>query len=475
MPDIFDSLTFELEEEAKAPVKDVFESLQYKQPSIAGQTAKQLGKSALAGLVGGQGSLLGGFGLASNARVTPGQEALFHAESQLPESKLPFLQDEDILPNYARLPTTQDVEEFIGETDPQSMPERYAQRVGRSLGSGISFGALGPQSLATLGTAAGIGQSVKEMGAPDWVADTVELLSVFAPAGFANKVVTPEKQRALVDYARSQGLNEREIVSLLQGKGKLNTLSKIAKKSGKTERLLSSLEEKTGGAFDHLKKQASNLPRLPFEQVENLENKFGEILSDLRTTLKPSPDKEGAIKFIEGALENLRNRGATPEELINFYQDINSSINWRAIHGGKKKLAALKEPILETIRETNPTLAKDFELTNELYSKYKQLGKALKPTVVDKFLDKGPAAALALGIATFNPGVIGKYLTASAARSVASSLLTNPRAQNVSRKILTAMNENKPKSIPILLRDLERILQKDHPQEEFNFKNLEGF
>src|SRR5690606_11212270 len=46
-------------------------------------------------------------------KQTPGQEALTEAEFESPASLSPFLQDDDILPRYTRLPSQREAETFI--------------------------------------------------------------------------------------------------------------------------------------------------------------------------------------------------------------------------------------------------------------------------------------------------------------------------------------------------------------------------
>lgn len=447
MADIFDEISFE-------PKTSI--------PKKIGSTISQLGKSATAGLTGTYGDILSLVGLSPNTKLTPGQEALARAEFEASESQLPFLQEEDILPRYTRFPTTEEVGEFIGETEPKNLPERYAQRIGRSLGGGAALGG-GAKTLQSLAAASSIGQSAKELGAPEGIATTLELISLFGPHALANKVYGPKKLKSFIEYARKQGLSEQEISGLVQGERKAKALAKLAKKGGKTENILSSINEKAGSALENVKSEASQFGRISGEMSGELADEFGEISKNLKKTIKASPDKESAINFIDEAYENLINKGATPEELINFWQDINSAVNWNSIKGGKKVLGSLKEPIMKTLKNIDPKLAQDFELANTLYSRSKFLSKSLKPHMIDTVLDKGPIGASMLAIALGDLGIISKYIGTDAVRVLSREMLFNPRIQDISKKMLDAVKNENVKSAQSLLKIFKKEVEKDYP------------
>lgn len=448
MPDLFD----ELEE---TPKKKSF-------PKYIGKTGAQFGKSAVAGLTGTYGDILSLVGLNPKENLTPGQKSLYEAEFEATESALPFLQDEDILPRFSRLPTSQEVGEFIGEEEPETRAERYAQRAGRAIGGGAALGG-GAKTISSLATAAGIGQTAKELGAPESIATTLELLSLFGPHALANKAYGPKKLKELIEYARKKGLTEEEIAGLVKGERKVKALAKISKKGGKTERLLDSIQEKAGNSLQSVKESTKGMGHISGELSGELGDKFGEIVNDLKQTIKPSSDKALAISFIEDAIENLMNQGTTPEKLINFWQDINSEVNWNAIRNGKKSLEALKKPIKELLTKIDPGLAKDFELGNTLYARSKLLSKALKPTTIDNILDKGPTGAAMLAVALGDLGIISKFIGADVARSLGREMIFNPRIQNISKKMLMAVKNENVKGAQALLKIFKKEIEKDNP------------
>lgn len=449
MPDIFDELE---------PIQKKKKSF----PKYVGRTVSQFGKSATAGLTGTYGDILSLVGLAPKEKLAPGQKSLYEAEFEASESTLPFLQDEDILPRYHRLPTSEEVGEFIGEGEPQTRSERYAKRSGRSVGGGAALGG-GAKTLSSLATASSIGQTAKELGAPESIATTLELLSLFGPHALANRAYGPKKLKELITYARKQGLTEEEIAGIVKGERRTKALAKLAKKGGKTERLLASIEEKAGNSLQSVKEASKEIGPISGELSGELGDRFGEILTDLKQTIKPSSDKQLAINFIEEAIEELMNKGATPEKIINFWQDINSEVNWNAIRNGKKSLERLKEPIKDLLSRVNPSLANDFELGNTLYARSKLLSKALKPTTIDNILDKGPTGAAMLAVALGDLGIISKFIGADVARTIGREMIFNPRIQNISKKMLIAVKNENVKGAQALLKIFKKEIEKDNP------------
>lgn len=76
----------------------------------------------------------------------------------------------------------------------------------------------------------------------------------------------------------------------------------------------------------------------------------------------------------------LMNRGTNPNEIIEFWQNINEAVNWKSTKCGKKSLAALKKPLAEALQDISPNLYKQFEDTNKLYSRFKKVSKSLRQT-----------------------------------------------------------------------------------------------
>lgn len=471
--------------------KDVFEeraALRQKSPSAVKDVAKQGLVGGAKGLLGSYGGLLDLLNLQSKEQL-PGEKSQYDVQAEIlekmqkPGYKPSFLDlyalsdDDDIAPRYSRLPSGEDVEKFIQmlgvETEPQTKAGKYAQRAGEAIGGGVAFGA-GPGALAALGLGGLAGQAVEEATDSPVAGALAEIATSLSPSALSKRLAPfAKKGKDLVRSGRAAGLTEKELAPLIQGDAKLATLGKLARKGSKTQKTFAQIESKLGDSYGALKKAASDLPQLSAVQDEKLLKGFGNVNKELRTTIKAAPEKEAAIKFVEEAMENVRNRGANPDELIGFWQDINRAVNWNSIKGGKKSLASLKKPISEALQEVSPELYKQFEDTNKLYSRFKKVSKALKPDLIDKWINKGEVGALVFGMATGHPWILQKVGSEAATRILARELLTNPRLQTISNKMLQAVRNNKGSAASSLVKQAKKVLSQEHPEEDWSFLDVE--
>jgi len=461
---------------------EIIESTTSKQPSVAKDVAKQSLLGGAKGLFGSYGSLLDLARLQAKEQL-PGEKVKRSEEEQVlerlqqPGAKPSYadilsLSDDEIIPRYSRLPASQDIEQLaqmLGiQTEPETKAGRFASRAGEAIGSGASFGA-GPGALAAFGLGGLAGQAVEEATDSPLAGALTELGVSLSPAALSKKLAPlGQKSKRIVEAGRKAGLQEKEISPLITEGIKKTLARKLGSKGSKVQKRLGQIENKLGDSYQFIREEASNLPRLNLEENKKLLTDFGKINKNLKTTIKAAPEREAASKFVESAMENIRNKGATPEELIGFWHDINNAVNWNAVSGGKKSLAALKQPILEALKKSSPRLAKDFEDTNLLYSRFKNISKSLKPSTVDDWIAKGEIGGLLLGMATLNPVKIKLALGSMATRKLARELAINPRLQTISGKMLNAIKNNKIKSANQLLRQSKKILEKEHPEEDWS-------
>ena len=468
----------EVQEEPEAPEGDLFDQLSKKKEDKAfgiGETLKDIGKQVLSkgaqGFAGSYGNIAELLGQ-SKENLTPGMKARFEREFENPlESEVSEFQD------YARLPTSEDIGAGIkeltgvgeGETPAGRIAGRGAEFVGGA--AALPVGLTG-KAAATLAGAGVAGQGLREAGIPEAIATGTEIAGSILPGLIQGRVAPSGKAKPLAEAGRALGLTEQEITPLIQSEKKVATLSKIAKKDYKTKELFGAIKEKLSDSYESLKSSPVAKSDIAHKQTSNLIRKFVDIETDLTKTLQPSPDKEAAIKFINGATEKLIRDGATSEELINFWQDINKSVKWNSIQGGKKSLAKLKEPILETLKEVDPMMAKNFEMTNQLYSKYVNVAKKMKPDIIDSFAKKaelmtlGPAA---YGLATGNPWIFFGLAGERATRVLAREMLINPYFQNAANKFAQNLNSSSVSGIKQGLSETRKLLEKKHPNEDWNF------
>ena len=141
---------------------------------------------------------------------------------------------------------------------------------------------------------------------------------------------------------------------------------------------------------------------------------------------------------IQDDFQELLKGDMTGEKIIKFFRDINHEL------GGKtKQLSTLKDPIKRTLMELDRDLGRSFDLTNKLYGKYAEITKRLNPSEYDKLSTAGKSAAALMVLMSGNFGLLESIASFEGARKVAEHMLTNPRMQNLSSKMISAINQNK--------------------------------
>lgn len=322
--------------------------------------------------------------------------------------------------------------------------EKGLERAGR-----IGVAALGgPESLLAKGTrtvaAATLGQTAEEMGAPQWVQNLAELLAFVAPKPSKN-LVANKSQKEAVNFLRSKGLSDKEITPLIQSERKMRSLSGLAAKGPKTEKLSADISQRLGENYDLLKERGARSFLSGDEAV-----KFDDKLIGGMDKIS-----KGFRRLIEKDVEDLRNSGISAKSLIDFYQDINRIVKGQ--QGGKAVLSTLKPIVLEGLEKANPEIAKDYTLLNEFYRKNKTLMSSLKQSNLDKFFKGAKSFGALASAVTGNFSFLPKLLGVEGAQVAARELLINPRLQNISKQILTAIKNNE---VPVALRSL-KILSKE--------------
>lgn len=459
---------------------NIFESLAQTTPNDSFsflETVKDVGQQIASkgaqGLLGNYGNIAEAVGLGTKENLLPGQEARQRAEFE----KGIDLSDDDILPNYSRLPNSKDVAKGIktltGIEEGKTPSGRIAGNAAQFVGEGLSTPGGGVKGLASLAGAGLAGQSARELGAPEALASGIEIGGSIIPSAIQGKVNPTRKDaKEIAKAGRELGLSEKQITPLIQSERKAATLSKVARKGEGTKKLFESIKDSLGDSYQTIKNSVKNIGPISLNNQNKITRKFTSIRDDLSQTIKASPDKESAIKFIDEALEKIQTTGASPEELLNFWQDINRSVKWNSIQGGKKSLSRLKEPILEVLKNEAPQAAKAFEQTNKLYSKYSQITKKLKPDLVNSFLDKAELAGYPIGavsLAFGNPYPLFAAASQTAARTLTNEMLTNPYFQNLSHKLVTNFNQGSFKAVKDLTTNAKNYLDKKHPEEDWEF------
>lgn len=476
--------------------KDIFELLheENKKDKSFGflETVRDIGEQVaakgVAGVVGSYGNILETFGLqAKEGAILPGQEERysqqFHVLEKLNRGEVPsygemmLLSDDEGLGSLIRFPTSKEVqsgiERFTGIREGKTPEGRIAGRGAEFVGEGLALPGSGVKGLVSLGAAGTAGQGIREVSGPESLASSVEIGGSILPSVVQGRVNPRNvKDKKFVESARNMGFTEKEISPLIQSPKKIATIKPLARKGTKTQKLFDDISNKAGLSYDELRKMPNAKTTIPMKNSSRLNSEFNRLRDNLSNTLQASPDKQSAINFIDGAISELEKNGASPEKLINFWQDINSAVNWNSIRGGRKQLAALKEPLSEAIQSVSPQINKRFMEINELYSRYKNISSKLKPDLVDSFVNKGEiVSAIPSGLALVhgNPMPLAGLGGEVATRLLAREMLINPYFQNLANKLVANFNQGSVKAITESVKQAQEYMERKHPETDWSF------
>lgn len=350
---------------------------------------------------------------------------------KLGQAVSPLQEYRGIKPQEAQEQFTEKLEEFLPTED-----EGFGQR---ALRRGLqeaptAMAASGKYALQTLPRAllAGFfGEGAKELGAPEWAQTAAELTAYLGPGG-TKKLLETGKNENLIREARKFGLSDEQITPLIQSDFKQKWLSKLSPKRGKTQEALKSTKDVLSNAYQSIQSSPIATQQLgPVDSIDLLK-KLSNIASNMPA---------GVRNTIKQDAKDLLKNPLSGESLINFFSDINHYLG-----ANTKQLSLFKKPIKEALYKISPELGKDFEMINELHSKYYSIASKLKPTITSDII----SAAETLGVlgGTFG-AVFGHYpmlvsiMGEQLAKKVAQQMLINPRFQQLGKKMAVALNQNK--------------------------------
>jgi hypothetical protein len=369
---------------------------------------KQVFKKGTAGALGGYGNLLDLIHAQTKERMTPGQEALTQAEFEAPESLLPFLQDDDILPRYSRLPSQQEAETLIemlgGPGEAQTEAGRIAGRGAEFVGSALPFGARG--KLLFLLASVGLGgQLTRELGGPEAVATGIELLPLAQAGVNIAKAVRGPK----VPVTKPSGMPVRKFEKLKKATPVFEETARRARESveGDFRRLTSDLLKKTNKSYVALsenpefKQQVGDL----FGKVRQAASEFPEAITprgmaqyltkEIESIGKKGISLSDSEKIQRSLLRKFRkdivNKKVTAEQLVDQYRKNNDQLSKLYPYGDKalenigkrNALESYNRAIAEAIEDHFPQseFSDLFKFTNKRWSEIKKI------ETVDKYLN----------------------------------------------------------------------------------------
>lgn len=421
--------------------------------------------------------------------IPEGKEGFFHIAERAPEPKdNSFIND---VADYAKtflkgtvegisrlgkvmgptydLPSTSEGKVNLGKSGEQELEqqtenldellptdEQFTQKaLRRGLRQAPTALAFPGSSLSTLpkAIAAGFsGEGAKKLGLPEWAQAAAELTTYIGP-DLTKKLLSQGKNKEIIEFAKKMGMNEEQITPLIQSEFKQKWLSKLTPKGGGTQEIL----KNTKSALDET---YGTLQKSEIASKEISEKANGKLINGIYEFIQEMPSESKSL--IENDLNELLNNKITGRSLINFHKDINSLMS-----GKTKELSLLKKPIKEALSSISPDLAKDFDMLNNLYSKYFPIASKLKPDIASKIISAsktiGAMGALA-GTAFGHYQPLMVIVGEQAASHLAKNMLVNPRLQQLSKKMVVAMNQNKYQMVKKLAEAFSDQIRKTSPE-----------
>jgi len=311
--------------------------------------------------------------------------------------------------------------------------------------------------LARVPLAAGLGQTAEELGFGETGQALAEIVGFIAPSpkAFLGKA----KPGGVIEEGRRLGLTEAEIGPLTPGEIQKKFFGKVAAKGRSVQDRLQSTREGIGRAFSAI------------EESEGAQKLLGRadtdrMLEQMSKVLAKAPNKDRAL--IAADFQDLVNQPITGSSIINFWQDLNSTIGPK-----NSRVALLKGPMQEALNAIDPLLAKDFESANKLFAKWADINTVLQPKALDNFIKQGEVFAFLGGVGTGNFGLIADAAGTVAARQLVAEMLINPRFKGLASKMMTAIDANKARASLSAFRALSSEVNKIDPEMGSRMKEIQ--
>lgn len=337
-----------------------------------------------------------------------------------------------------------------GEEIEKALPTKdlFAERALERAGGMFPFllvGGFSPGSAAARSGAAGVtGQGLEDLGAPPWVvalgeagvSSFPELLAVLRPGS---------GQQVFVRNMRLAGFTEDEIAPLVQSERKLNTLSRVAKKTGRSQRAIQNSRQAVSERFTHIRDSIDAFLPMAEENLPALRESIENVLMEMPSEIAGMARDDVAVLF---------NGDVNGRKLMNFWRNVNSYYD-----RGAPELGSLKRAIQPALESISSEMAFDFELANQAWARYERIAARMRPGVRDALLDASSVPRFAYGMFTGDTAIMGEVVAESAIRSMAAEMLTNPRFQDLSRKWISAMNKSRFKIATELSKEMAELIR----------------
>lgn len=310
-------------------------------------------------------------------------------------------------------------------------------------------GAAPLQTAVRTGIAGYAGETAKELGAPEWMQTAAELTAYIGP-DVTKKLLEKGSNKEIIEAARKLGLSDEAITPLIQSEFKQKWLSKLTPRRGATQTALERSRSELGEAYSTIQKSERARSVLNEQGIQELTTEIDKLLFEMPANVRSKIRKD---------YSDLRKNPITGDTLINFWKDINSEMG-----AGSKQLSLLKDPIRKALKNISPELGEDFQTVNKLFTKYHPIAERLKPNLMSDIIGASEAIGLLASVTLGNYPFIISFAGEKAGKKIIQQMLINPKFQQISHKMVDALNQNKFEMAKKLTDLLAHELRKTSPE-----------
>lgn len=286
----------------------------------------------------------------------------------------------------------------------------------------------------------------------------------------------PERE-TLLNFSRSLNLTPEAANLLFHSRGNAKFLEATAKKSKRFKNAIKELRDKLGSNYQELKRLGKEGGDLNLKESEALTSDLGKILSEIGETFVEGPDTKSARLAIEGAIDNIMNKGGTVKELINSRQGLKEGINWNKIDRGDAILSQADKAFMDAIKNKNPDVYERLLDTDKSWAKYKQFSKAISektPAFKYKGVSLPPIAgpAIAYGL-TYAFGGFKGLIAKEVLQRLSTKIAINPAFRQPLKRFQNSLLSGSKKNQKQSFLTIKNLMKDQDPELYEEIKDLE--
>lgn len=303
---------------------------------------------------------------------------------------------------------------------------------------------------------------------------TIPTITALAQAILTKRYIPSNAESAKIVAAGERlGLSNAELAPILATEGQVGRHGKLAANVTATREAFKETGNVLGETLQQIQSQPGSATRLGVQAETKLLERLTAIRDDIvGRTHALSPKEQTYVDFLNQSITDIANNGSSPKQIIGTWRGANR------VGAGQTELNRMKPALLEGIESVSPQIARDFEDTNLMYSRYIRNLEKISPGQFNAFMDAGEVQSLMGSIFTKQPAqtlpmAILRFVSAKTISKISSSILTNPTAQSLVRNFGKAVRDGRSASARALGNQLKEYV-KDNLPEEYKEIDWEG-